>query len=127
MTTYYIEKDDKIVLHDTDKARIERTLKYMPQYKGIEIKETERPIENGEFADTDDYIAKKSHKLLEAQVASLESASGLIRPMREMVLSENSGASEYVKMKAQEIEELAEQLRELGQETEEPELGPLED
>ena len=111
MTTYYIEKDNKIVLHDTDKNRIERTLKFMPQYKGIEIKETERPIENCEWADTDEYIAKKAHKLLEAQVASLEAASGLIRPMREMVLSENSGASEYVKSKAQEIEELAAQLR----------------
>jgi hypothetical protein len=111
MTTYYIEKDNKIVLHDTDKNRIETTLKFMPQYAKLKIKETERPIENGEFADTDEYIAKKAHKLLEAQVASLEAASGLIRPLREMVLSENSGASDYVKSKAQEIEDLAAQLR----------------
>lgn len=49
--TYYIEKDKKIVLHDTDKARIENTLKFMPQYQGLELQETERPIENCEWAD----------------------------------------------------------------------------
>ena len=111
MTTYYIEKDNKIVLHDSDKARIEKTLKFMPQYAKLKIKETERPIENGEWADTPEYIAKKERQNIENQVAKKEAETGLIRPMREMVLSENSGASDYVKSKAQEIEELAAQLR----------------
>lgn len=111
MTTYYIEQDGQIKLHDTDKARIERTLKYMPQYADIKIKKTSRPIENGEFADTDEYIAAKAHKDIENQVATKEAQTGLIRPLREMVLAENSGASEYVKSKAQEIETLAAQLR----------------
>lgn len=48
---------------------------------------------------------------LEEQVAKLEAETGLTRVMREMVLAENSGASEYVKAKAQEIEDLAEGLR----------------
>ena len=48
---------------------------------------------------------------LEEQVAKLEAETGLTRIMREMVLAEGSGASEYVKAKAQEIEALAEQLR----------------
>lgn len=48
---------------------------------------------------------------IEEQVAQLESETGLTRVMREMVLAENSGASDYVKAKAQEIEELAKQLR----------------
>ena len=48
---------------------------------------------------------------LEEQVAKLEAETGLTRVMREMVLAENSGASEYVKAKAQEIEDLAKQLR----------------
>lgn len=109
--TYYIEQDSKIILHDTDKTRLERTLKFMPQYAGLELKQTQRPIENGEFADTDEYIAKKTKQQLANQVATLEATTGLIRPMREMVLAENSGASEYVKEKAQEIEDLAEQLR----------------
>ena len=48
---------------------------------------------------------------LEEQVAKLEAETGLTRVMREMVLAENSGASDYVKSKAQEIEDLAKQLR----------------
>ena len=48
---------------------------------------------------------------LEEQVAKLEAETGLTRVMREMVLAEGSGASEYVKAKAREIETLAEQLR----------------
>lgn len=48
---------------------------------------------------------------LEEQVAKLEAETGLTRVMREMVLAENSGASEYVKGKAQEIEALATELR----------------
>lgn len=48
---------------------------------------------------------------LEEQVAKLEAETGLTRVMRELVLAENSGASEYVKGKAQEIEALATELR----------------
>ena len=48
---------------------------------------------------------------LEEQVAKLEAETGLTRVMREMVLAENSGASDYVKAKANKIEELAKQLR----------------
>lgn len=48
---------------------------------------------------------------VEEQVAQMEAETGLTRVMREMVLAENSGASEYVKAKAQEIEDLAQELR----------------
>lgn len=109
--TYYIEQDGQIKLHDTDKSRIETTLKFMPQYAGLELKETERPIENCEWADTPEYIAKKHRQELESQVAGLEAQTGLIRPMRENILAEGSAYSEYTKNKAQEIEDLAEQLR----------------
>ena len=111
MTTYYIEKDGKIKLHDTDKNRIKNTLKLMPQYAGLAIQETERPIENCEWADTPAYIAKKHRQELESQVAVLEASTGLIRPMREGVLAEGAAYSEYTKTKAQEIEDLAQELR----------------
>lgn len=111
--TYYIEQDNQIKLHDTDKARIEKTLKFMPQFAGLELKETERPIENCEWADTPEYIAKKHRQELEQQVAGLEAQTGLIRPMREGILAEGSAYSEYTKNKAQEIEDLAEELRAL--------------
>lgn len=44
MTNYYIEKDNKIVLFDTNKKRIQTTLKFMPQYQNLEIKETNKEI-----------------------------------------------------------------------------------
>ena len=53
----------------------------------------------------------KPEPTLEERVAKLEAETGLTRVMREMVLADNSGASDYVKAKANEIEELAKQLR----------------
>lgn len=45
------------------------------------------------------------------KVQVLEQKTGLTRAVRELVLAENSGASDYVKAKANEIEDLAKQLR----------------
>ncbi len=111
MTTYYIEQEGQIKLHDTNKTRIQTTLKFMPQYKGLELKETERPIENGEWADTPEYIAKKHRQELEQQVASLEASTGLVRSLREFATVGGVEVSEYVQSKIAEIEALAEQLR----------------
>ena len=126
---FYIEKEGKIVLFNEDRAKLENSLKFMPQYKGLEIKETSRPIENFEWADTPEYIAKKHRQELESQVAGLEAQTGLIRPMREGILAEDSAYSEYTKTKAQEIEDLAQELREAqaAEQSQEPELGPLDD
>lgn len=56
---YYIQdKDDKIILFDKDRSKLENTLKMMPQYSDLEIKETEREIVNFEFADTEAYREK---------------------------------------------------------------------
>ena len=41
MTNYYIEKDNKIVLFDEDKQKLQDTIAFMPQYQGLEIKEVE--------------------------------------------------------------------------------------
>ena len=49
------------------------------------------------------------------QVAALEIQTGLTRAVRELVLAEGSGASEYVRKQAQEIETLAAPLREAEQ------------
>lgn len=45
------------------------------------------------------------------RVQALELSTGLTRAVRELVLADNSGASDYVKAKAAEIEALAEGLR----------------
>ncbi len=56
---FYIENEEKIILFDEDKEKLENTLVFMPQYKGLEILETDRPIENFQFADTEEYIAEQ--------------------------------------------------------------------
>lgn len=50
------------------------------------------------------------------QVHSLESQTGLTRAVRELVLAGNSGASDYVRAQAQEMEALAAPLREAANE-----------
>ena len=57
------------------------------------------------------YAPSKPEPTTEEKVQALELSTGLTRVMREMVLAENSGASDYVKAKANEIEDLAKQLR----------------
>ena len=47
----------------------------------------------------------------EEKVQALETETGLNRAVRELVLADGSGASDYVKAKAAEIEALAEGLR----------------
>ena len=100
-----------IVLFDEDKQRLETTLSFMPQYKGLEIKETDRPIENFEFADTPKYLAEKERQQVIEEVSALEQKYNMYRWQREMILAEESTASDYAKEKAQEIEDLAEVLR----------------
>ena len=48
---------------------------------------------------------------VQEKVLALEMQTGLTRTLRELVLAENSGASDYAKQRAQEIETLAAPLR----------------
>ena len=56
---FYIQQDEKIVLFDEDKQKLQNTITFIPQYQGLEILETERPIVNFEFADTPEYIEEQ--------------------------------------------------------------------
>lgn len=47
----------------------------------------------------------------EEKVQALELSTGLTRAVRELVIADNSGVSDYVRAKAQEIESLANLLR----------------
>ena len=51
---------------------------------------------------------------IEEQVSSLEQTYGMTRWQREGILAEGSLYSDYTKAKAQEIEDLAKQLREVS-------------
>lgn len=59
---FYIEQDNKIVLFDKDKQKLIDTQLFMPQYAGLEIKETTRPIEDFQFADTEEYKEEQAQK-----------------------------------------------------------------
>ena len=39
---FYIEQDNKIVLFDNDRQKLKNTIPFMPQYKDLEILETEK-------------------------------------------------------------------------------------
>ena len=51
---------------------------------------------------------------IKEQVSSLEQTYGMTRWQREAILAEGSLYSEYTKSKAQEIEDLAKELREVS-------------
>ena len=57
------------------------------------------------------YAPSKPEPTTAEKVAQLEQETGLTRAVRELVLADGSGASEYVRGKAQEIEALANPLR----------------
>ena len=60
------------------------------------------------------YAPAKPEPTLEEQVSSLEQTYGMSRWQREGILAEGSLYSEYTKSKAQEIEDLAKELREVS-------------
>lgn len=59
---YYIEQDNKIVLFEASLEVLKNTLDFMPQYAGLPILETDRPIVDFQFADTEEYIAEQERK-----------------------------------------------------------------
>lgn len=68
---------------------------------------------NAKIEDKGEYyeIVEIPAPTLEEQLVNLEAKTGYTRAIRELILAQNSGASEFVKNKAQEIENLAEQIR----------------
>lgn len=57
------------------------------------------------------YAPSKPEPTAAEKVQALELSTGLTRAVRELVLANNSGVSDYVRAKAQEIESLANLLR----------------
>lgn len=96
-------QNNKIVLVANTKEELENA----PCMVFDEIVETDKNY----FLHNGEYVTEIPAPTIEEQVAKLEAETGLTRVIREMVLAENSGASDYVKAKAQEIEDLAKQLR----------------
>ena len=61
---FYIEKDNKIVLFDEDKQKLQDTIAFMPQYQGLEIKEVQEgyAIYNSELITIEEMEAKEAQK-----------------------------------------------------------------
>ena len=57
------------------------------------------------------FAPQKPEETAEQKLQRIEYESGLDRTLRELILAENSGASEYTKAKAQQIENMALPLR----------------
>ena len=53
---FYIQQDNKIIIFNEDKQIIQNTLEFMPQYKNLNIRETDKNIIlfNGEFVFEED-------------------------------------------------------------------------
>ena len=53
---FYIQQDNKIIIFNEDKQIIQNTLEFMPQYKNLNIQETDKNIIlfNGEFVFEED-------------------------------------------------------------------------
>ena len=64
MTNYYIEKDNKIVLFDEDKQKLQDTITFMPQYEGLKIKEVQEGyvIYDFELMTVEEMEAKEAQK-----------------------------------------------------------------
>ena len=61
---FYIEDNNKIVLFDDDKQRLQNTIACMPQYKNLDIQETDKNIIrfNGELVFEEDVQNKLAEK-----------------------------------------------------------------
>ena len=61
---FYIQQDEKILLVDDDKQRLQNTIAFMPQYKGLEIKEVEEGyvIYDFELMTVEEMEEKKAKK-----------------------------------------------------------------
>lgn len=61
---FYIEDNNKIILFDEDKQKLQNTISFMPQYEGLEIKEVEEGyvIYDFELMTVEEMEAKQAQK-----------------------------------------------------------------
>ena len=69
---YYVEQDNIILFFDEDLQKLQNTIAFCPQYKDLEIKETDRPIVNFGFADTEEWQKQKAQQEREKQKAEIQ-------------------------------------------------------
>lgn len=97
---FIVEKDNKIILANECRATIENTLKFMPEYADCEIVETDRPIVDLEFADTEEYKAKKENEARIARIAELKAEIAAVDYKQFKYLRGELTAEEWEEVKA---------------------------
>lgn len=62
---FYIQQDNKMVLFDEDKQKLQNTIDFMPQYQGLEIKETQEgyTIYDFKIVTLEEMTIKKEEKI----------------------------------------------------------------
>ncbi len=84
---FYILENEKIVLCDEDKQKLENTLLFMPQYQGLEILETDKHIVDFGgtlyFEDDEEYISlvnqKERERILTLSMSKSDFFDGTIK------------------------------------------------
>ena len=99
-------QNKKIVLLADTKEELENA----PCMVFDEIVETDKNY----FLHNGEYVTEIPEPTIEEQISSLEQTYGMTRWQREGILAEGSLYSEHTKAKAQEIEDLAKELREVS-------------
>ena len=99
-------QNNKIVLVANTKKELENA----PCMVFDKIVETDKNY----FLHNGEYVTEIPEPTIEEQVSFLEQTYGMTRWQREGILAEGSLYSEYTKAKAQEIEDLAKELREVS-------------
>lgn len=92
---FYVEdENNKIVLFDEDIENIQNSLLFLPQYGDYEIKETERPIVNYQFADTEEY--KDSKKQAQETSFNEEFFNTSLGYIRRKVSMKDGGTKDFL-------------------------------
>lgn len=84
---FYILENEKIVLCDEDKQKLENTLLFMPQYQGLEILESDKNIVEFDdmfyFEDDEEYISlvnqKERERILTLSMSKSDFFDGTIK------------------------------------------------
>lgn len=108
---FIVEKDNKIILADTDRERLEATLKFMPSVD-CEIVETDREIAEIDgmyvYADSAEYKNKQAQEriaVLKAEIASVDYKQ--FKYLRgELTAEEWEEVKAYIQVRTAEINEL---------------------
>ena len=84
---FYIEDNNKILLVDEDKQRLQNTIAFMPQYAGLEIKEAKEGyvIYDFELMTVEEMEAKEAQKERECRNQEIDNK---IKELQTMALPE---------------------------------------